>query len=78
MLAQERYALRGAGPTTPTLDEDDLTYTSEVLREYMSATDRATIIAALFGDPAARDLGYRPLGLSPRAGLALAAAGSTS
>ena len=74
MLAQERYAMRGAGSTTPTLDEDDLAYTSEVLGEYMSATDRATIIAALFGDPAARDLGYRPLGLSPRAGLALAAA----
>jgi hypothetical protein len=78
MLAQERYAMRGAGSTTPTLDEDDLAYTSDVLREYMSATDRATIIAALFGDPAARDLGYRPLGLSPRAGLAVAAAGLTS
>jgi hypothetical protein len=75
MLAQESYAMRNAGSTTPTLDEDDLAYTREVLREYMSATDRATVIAALFGDAAARDLGYRPLGLSPRAGLALAAAG---
>jgi hypothetical protein len=33
------------------------------------------LIAALFGDAAARELGYQPLGLSPRAGLALAAAG---
>jgi hypothetical protein len=41
----------------------------------MSATDHATLIAALFGDAAARELGYRPLGLSPRAGVALAAAG---
>jgi hypothetical protein len=46
-----------------------------VLAEYASNTDRATVIAALFGDTAARDLGYPPLGLSPRAGLALAAAG---
>ena len=41
----------------------------------MSATDHATLIAALFGDAAARELGYQPLGLSPRAGLVLAAAG---
>lgn len=75
MLAQESYAMRHAGASTPRLDDDDLVYTREVLREYSSATDRATVIAALFGDGAARDLGYPPLGLSTRAGLALAAAG---
>jgi hypothetical protein len=75
MLAQESYAMRGAGSTAPTLADDDLAYTREVLREYTGSTDRATLIAALFGDAAARDLGYPPLGLSPRAGLALAAAG---
>jgi hypothetical protein len=75
MLAQECYAMRSAGGTTPRLDADDLAYTREVLREYTACTDRATIIAAFFGDAAARDLGYPPLGLSSRAGLALAAAG---
>jgi len=75
MLAQESDVMRSAGSTSPRLEDDDLSYTREVLREYMSATDRATLIAALFGDAAARDLGYQPLGLSPRAGLALAAAG---
>jgi hypothetical protein len=75
MLTQESYVMRSAGSTSPRLDEDDLSYTREVLREYTSATDHATLIAALFGDAAARDLGYQPLGLSPRAGLALAAAG---
>ena len=75
MLAQESYAMRGAGSTVPRLENDDLSYTRVVLREYMGATDRATLIAALFGDAAARELGYEPLGLSPRAGLALAAAG---
>ena len=75
MLSQESYVMRGAGSTAPRLADDDLSYTREVLREYASATDRATLIAALFGDGAARDLGYQPLGLSPRAGLALAAAG---
>jgi hypothetical protein len=75
MLTQENYATRGAGSTAPRLEDDDLAYTREVLREYMSATDHATLIAALFGDAAARELGYRPLGLSPRAGLALAVSG---
>jgi hypothetical protein len=67
--------MRSAGSTTPRLEDEDLAYTREVLREYTGATDRATLIAALFGDAAARELGYEPLGLSPRAGLALAAAG---
>jgi len=75
MLAQECYVMRSAGSTVPHLEDDDLSYTREVLREHTSATDRATLIAALFGDVAARALGYQPLGLSPRAGLALAAAG---
>jgi hypothetical protein len=75
MLAQESYAMRHAGARTPRLEADDLAYTREVIREYTAATDRATLIAALFGDGAARDLGYPPLGLSARAGLALAAAG---
>ncbi len=75
MLAQESYAMRSAGATTPVLDEEDIAYTREVLREYVLATDRATLVAALFGDGAARGLGYEPLGLSPRAGLALAASG---
>jgi len=75
MLAQESYVIRSAGSTLPRLEDDDLSYTREVLREYSAATDRATLIAALFGDVGARELGYEPLGLSPRAGLALAAAG---
>jgi hypothetical protein len=78
MLAQESYVMRSAGSTTPRLEDEDLAYTREVLREYTGATDRATLIAALFGDAAARELGYEPLGLSPRAGLALAAAGAVS
>jgi hypothetical protein len=49
-----------------------MTYTREVLEPVLQATDRATIIACLFGDDAANALGYRPQGLSHRAGLALA------
>ncbi|MGH7599302.1 MAG: hypothetical protein ACREOI_23330 [bacterium] len=67
-----RQALRMADSTTPTLDPDDLAYTREVLASYLDKIDQPTLIAALYGDAAAHQLGYPPLGLSPRAGLALA------
>ena len=72
MLAQEGYAAAAADCQAPVLDPDDLAYTREVLRPLLAAADRATQIAALFGDAAATALGYQPLGVSARAGLALA------
>ena len=72
MLDQEGYAMARAGCTTPQLDDDDLAYTRSVIKPHLGATDRATVIACLFGDTAAKALGYPPQGLSERAGLALA------
>ena len=72
MLAQEGHALHNAGAILPVLDADDIAYTRVALAPYRDHTDRPTVIAALFGDAAAHELGYRPLGLSARAGLALA------
>ncbi len=72
MSQTARQALRMAGSTAPTLDPDDLAYTHEVLASYLDKIDQPTLIAALYGDAAAHQLGYPPLGLSPRAGLALA------
>ena len=72
MLKQEGYAMAAAGQTGPTLDADDLAYTQEVLAEYRQMSGEPIVIPALFGDPAAHELGYTPLGLSPTAGLALA------
>jgi len=72
MLKQEGYAMAHAGCTEPSLDPDDLAYTREILAPHFDSTDYAIIIASLFGDEAARELGYEPQGLSSRAGLALA------
>jgi hypothetical protein len=72
MLDQEGYAMARAGCTTPQLDDDDLAYTRSVIKPHLGATDRATVIACMFGDRAAAALGYAPQGLSDRAGLALA------
>ena len=72
MLEQEGYAMARAGCTTPSLDEEDLSYTRTVITPHLGATDRATLMACLFGDAAANALGYPPQGLTERAGFALA------
>jgi hypothetical protein len=72
MLAQEGYALARAGCTQPALDPEELEYTREVIAPHLDTTDYPICFACVFGDEAANSLGYAPLGLSPRAGLALA------
>ena len=44
----------------------------EVVSPFLDAVDQPTLMACVFGDEAARMLGYRPQGPSERAGLALA------
>jgi hypothetical protein len=71
-LDLEGYALAMAGCDSPSLDTDDLAYSREVIAPFLDATDMATCIECLYGDTAARSLGFTPRGLSDRAGLALA------
>jgi hypothetical protein len=72
LLNQEGFALARAGFTTPVLEADDLDYTREVLEPHLNAADMPTCIACLFGDAAGQTLGFKPLGLGPWAGVALA------
>jgi hypothetical protein len=72
MLIQEGNAMRRAGARNPVLEPNRLVHAREVLRPILDREDQATLIAALFGDEAARELGHEPLGLPPRAGLAVA------
>jgi hypothetical protein len=72
MLTQEGQVMALAGCSGPTLDAEDIAYTREVLIPYLDADDMRTCIECLFGDAAARTLGFTPRGLSPWAGLALA------
>ena len=73
-LAQEGYALAMAGCMLPTLGPDDLAYTRDVVVPLLDAEDMRTAVECLYGDPAARSLGFTPRGLTARAGLALALA----
>jgi hypothetical protein len=72
MLTQEGQVMALAGCSGPTLDAEDLAYTRAVLMPYLDADEMRTCIECLFGDAAARTLGFTPRGLSPWAGLALA------
>src|SRR5262249_47912666 len=74
MLAQEGSVMAQAGCTGPTLEDEDIAYTRDVLAPFLDAKDMRTCIECLFGDAAGRTLGFTPRGLSPWAGLALALA----
>jgi hypothetical protein len=71
-LAQEGYAMAGAGCEEPRLDDEEIEHTRGFVAPHRMSTDHSIAIACLFGDEAAAGLGYSPLGLSPWAGLALA------
>jgi hypothetical protein len=72
MLAQEGQVMALAGCSGPTLDAEDIAYPREVLMLYLDADDKRTCFECLFGDSAARTMGFTPRGLSAWAGLALA------
>ena len=72
IMIQEGEVMKRAGCTSPILEPDDLEYTRKVLAPFLDADDMRTVIECLFGDPAARSLGFTPRGLSHWAGIALA------
>ena len=72
MMKQEGNAMARAGCSSPALPGDEIGYTRDALDQHLKAKDHPTLISCLFGDAAASELGYPPLGLSDRAGLALA------
>lgn len=72
LLEQEGVCMLAAGYDKITIDSDEIAYTRAVIDPYLDADLMATVVACLFGDDAARSLGFKPLGLSRNAGLELA------
>jgi hypothetical protein len=74
MLAQEGSVMAFAGCERPTLPPAELARTREIIAPHLGTPtdDLPSSISCGFGDPAAEALGYAPLGLPERAGLALA------
>ncbi len=77
MLAQEGYAQAFANEIVG-MPREDLAYTQAVLEPLLEHTDKPTQLAALYGDDAAKRVGYPALGLSDFAGLELALATTLS
>ncbi len=73
MLHQEGFAQSFAG-LKPTLETDDLEYSRAVLAPFLQSVEKPVQFACLFGDAAAREVGYVALGLSAFAGLEVALA----
>jgi len=72
MMAQEGQAAAFAGARFPNLDADELAYTRAVITPQLDTNAFPVAFACLYGDEAARSVGYEPLGLSADAGYALA------
>jgi len=75
MLEQEGTVRARAGGADPALSDEERAYTHDVITPLLDAEDMPTILSVLFGDAAALELGYTPLGLVERAGLAWARGG---
>ncbi len=71
MLHQEGFAQSFAG-LKPTLETDDLEYSRVVLAPFLQSVEKPVQFACLFGDAAAREVGYVALGLSAFAGFEVA------
>ena len=73
MMHQAGCVATNAGcAVKPEYDLEELEYTRTVIEPFRESEKKSDQIACLFGDAAAKELGYQPLGLSPRAGFALA------
>ena len=55
-------------------DHEELEYSRAVIAPHLDSTHQPTVIACLYGDEAAKELGYPPLGLSRNAGFQVALA----
>ena len=74
-LAQEGWVGARAG-RIPTFDAEELAYSCAVLAPHLESDHQPTVIACLYGDDAARQWGYLPLGLSANAGFEVGLAGA--
>jgi hypothetical protein len=75
-LAQEGAALKFGGGLFAgkplILEPDELVYTRQVLEPLLASDHWPTIFAAMYGDEAAREVGFPPLGLEALAGFGMA------
>ncbi len=73
MIAQEGTVAAFANRLLE-FDAEELEYSRALIAPHLDSTHQPTVIACLYGDDAAKELGYLPLGLSKNAGFQIALA----
>jgi hypothetical protein len=73
MIQQERAVAAFANRSLE-FDREELEYSRAVIAPHLENTHQPTVIACLYGDEAAKELGYPALGLSKNAGFQIALA----
>jgi hypothetical protein len=73
MIQQEGFVAAFANRSLE-FDQEELEYSRAVIETHLESTHQPTVIACLYGDEAAKELGYPPLGLSKNAGFQIALA----
>ncbi|MNV87970.1 hypothetical protein D3C71_1821340 [compost metagenome] len=69
--AKELFGEELLGPWATSFDEEDLQYSTEVIKNSLDIKGFAVVSSYMFGDTIAVDQGYQPVGLSPFAGYAV-------
>ncbi|GIP22910.1 hypothetical protein J22TS3_31850 [Paenibacillus sp. J22TS3] len=59
------------GPWVTSFDDENLQYSTEVIKNALDVKGFAEVSSYLFGDTIAKEQGYQPVGLSPFAGYAV-------
>ncbi|PZD97323.1 hypothetical protein DNH61_02940 [Paenibacillus sambharensis] len=67
-FAQELYGETLLGPWVTSINQEDLAYSLEVMKNALPIKGFAEVSSYMFGDTFAREQGYQPVGLSPFAG----------
>ncbi len=70
-FAKELFGESLLGPWVSSLDNEDLEYSREVIKNSLDIRGFAEVSSYMFGDTIAKEQGYQPVGLSPFAGYAV-------
>lgn len=70
-FASALYGEEMSGPWVTSFDEEDLIYSTEVIRQALDVKGFAEVSSYMFGDDIAKEQGYQPVGLSYAAGYAV-------
>ncbi|WP_091495872.1 DUF2268 domain-containing protein [Amphibacillus marinus] len=70
-FAKELYGEAYLGPWVTALDEEDLLYSMEIIKDALAIKGFAEVSSYMFGDEIAKEHSYHPVGLSPFAGYAV-------